>query len=58
MTTQFEQAPRAAFRYWYDDGLVEIGTGLLFLTLSALFAVEGLAPAGSLRRDSPPSACR
>ena len=48
MTTQFEQAPRAAFRYWYDDGLVEIGTGLLFLTLSALFAVEGLAPAGSL----------
>jgi len=48
MITQVEQAPRTAFRYSYDDGLVEIGTGLLFLTLAALFAVEGLAPAGSL----------
>jgi hypothetical protein len=48
MITQVEQAPRRAVRYWFDDGLVELGTGLLFLLLSALFAVEGLAPAGSL----------
>jgi hypothetical protein len=48
MNTVMESAPRRAVRYWYDDGLVEIGIGLLFLLLTALFAVEGLAPAGSL----------
>lgn len=48
MNTVIENAPRRAVRYWYDDGLVEIGVGLLFLLLAALFAVEGLAPAGSL----------
>jgi hypothetical protein len=48
MNTTIKGAPRRAVRYWYDDGLVEIGTGLLFLLLAGLFAVEGLAPAGSL----------
>ena len=47
MIAQVENAPRSAFRYWFDDGLVEIGVGLLFLALTALFAVEGLAPDGS-----------
>ncbi|MCJ7678612.1 MAG: hypothetical protein MUO35_12935 [Anaerolineales bacterium] len=48
MIAQVEHAPRSAFRYWFDDGLVEIGVGLLFLALMALFAVESLAPAESL----------
>jgi hypothetical protein len=48
MNTSIEGAPRRAVHYWYDDGLAEIGVGLLFLLLAALFAVEGLAPAGSL----------
>jgi hypothetical protein len=49
MNPVIEVAPRRAARYWYEDGLVEIGAGLLFLLLAGLFAVEGLAPAGSLR---------
>jgi hypothetical protein len=48
MQSEIAQAPRRTAGYWYADGLVEIGTGLLFLLLAALFAVEGLAPAGSL----------
>jgi hypothetical protein len=48
MNTMIDNAPRRAVRYWYDDGLVEIGAGFLFLLLATLFAVEGLAPAGSL----------
>jgi hypothetical protein len=48
MNAAIESAPRRAVHYWYDDGLVETGVGLLFLLLAALFAVEGLVPAGSL----------
>jgi hypothetical protein len=48
MNPTIEVAPRRATRYWYEDGLVEIGSGLLFLLLAGLFSVEGLAPAGSL----------
>ena len=48
MIAQVEGAPRRAVGYWFDDGLAEIGVGLLFLAVAALFAVEGLAPAGSL----------
>jgi hypothetical protein len=48
METQIAEAPRRTAGYWYADGLVEIGTGLLFLLLAGLFALEGLAPAGSL----------
>lgn len=48
MNPTIEVAPQRAARYWYEDGLVEIGAGLLFLLLAALFAIESLAPAGSL----------
>jgi len=48
MISQVEAAPRRAVRYWFDDGLVEIGAGVLFLALAGLFALEGLAPADSL----------
>ncbi len=48
MDTAIEHAPRRAVGYWFDDGLAEIGTRLLFLLLAAMFALEGLAPAGSL----------
>ena len=58
MIAQVEQAPRRAFRYWFDDGLVEIGVDLLFLALMALFAVEGLAPDGSAWSGFSPSGCR
>lgn len=51
MNAVIDEAPRRAIRYWYNDGLAEIGVGLLFLLVAAWFAVEGLAPAGSL----PPS---
>lgn len=48
MEAQIAQATRRTTRYWYDDGLVEIGTGVLFLLMAGLFAIEGLAPSGSL----------
>lgn len=48
MDPRIDDAPRRSLRYWYDDGLAEIFVGALFLLLAALFAVEGLAPAGSL----------
>jgi len=48
MISQVEAAPRRAARYWFDDGLVEIGVGLLFLLMAAMFALEGLVPAGRL----------
>jgi len=47
MISQVEAAPRRAVRYWFEDGLVEIGAGILFLALAGLFALEGLAPANS-----------
>ena len=48
MEPRIVQAPRRTAGYWYADGLVEIGTGLLLLLMAAMFALEGLAPAGSL----------
>jgi hypothetical protein len=48
MEPQIAQAPRRTAGYWYADGLVELGTGLLLVLMAALFALEGLAPAGSL----------
>ncbi len=53
MIGQMEAAPRRAVRYWFDDGLAEIGIGLLFLALAGLFAFEGLAPADSLAASIP-----
>lgn len=43
MDPHLDHAARRSIRYWYDDGLAEIATGLLFLLLAALYATEGLA---------------
>jgi hypothetical protein len=48
MEAQIDHVPQRTARYWYDDGLVEAGSGLLLLAVAVLFAIEGLAPAGSL----------
>ncbi len=45
------QIGRRAQRYWYDDGIVEMGFGALLGAVGLLFAIESVAPAGSL----PPS---
>ncbi|MFN2250957.1 MAG: hypothetical protein ACK2UL_03490 [Anaerolineae bacterium] len=34
-------------RYWYEDGLAEIGAGVIFLAVAALFAFESAQPEGS-----------
>lgn len=48
METQIAQAPRRTAGYWYADGLVELGTGLLLVLMAAMFTLDALAPAGSL----------
>jgi hypothetical protein len=48
MEPRIVQAPRRTAGYWYADGLVEIGTGLLLALMAGLFALEGTAPDGSL----------
>ena len=41
---EMEEAGRRALRYWYVDGLTEIGTGLVLALLGLLFWVEETAP--------------
>jgi hypothetical protein len=42
---------RRVQRYWYEDGIAEIGFGALLGAVGLLFAIEAIAPKGSL----PPS---
>ncbi len=51
MSNNVDRAIQRTRRYWYDDGLTEIGAGLIFLALGALFLTEALAPRGSLPRN-------
>jgi hypothetical protein len=44
---QLAASTRRAQQYWHEDGLTELGTGLLFLLIGLLFLLEGSAPAGS-----------
>jgi hypothetical protein len=37
-----ENAIQRTRRYWYDDGLTEIATGLVFMLIGAMFAVEAI----------------
>ena len=48
MDNSIAHAPRRTAGYWYADGLVEIGAGLLLALMAGMFALEGLAPPGSL----------
>ena len=40
---------RRTRRYWYEDGFVEIGMGILFAALGGLFVVGAVATTGALR---------
>ncbi len=46
-TPDIDTAVQRTYRYWYEDGLAEIGTGCLFILVALLFVVESIAPAGS-----------
>ena len=41
---QIERVMRRTWRYWYEDGLAEMATGILFVALGLLFLVESLLP--------------
>ena len=47
MKDQFSQFSHRVRGYWYIDGLVEIGSGILLMLLSLPFFLRGLAPEGS-----------
>ncbi len=51
MRRDVDRAEQRARQYWYDDGLVEIAAGVIFLAMGALFLVEALAPQGSLPKS-------
>jgi hypothetical protein len=42
---QLAQATQRSQRYWYEDGLAELATGVLFLLIGLLFALEAGAAA-------------
>jgi hypothetical protein len=42
-----EQALRRAERYWYEDGLVELGVGFVFLLIGGLFLVAAFTHEGT-----------
>ena len=48
MRPDVDRAQRRARQYWFDDGLTDIGIGILFLAIGLLFLVEAYAPPGSL----------
>lgn len=48
MRREIDRVQQRTWRYWYEDGVVEIAAGGIFLLLGLLFLVEGIAPAGSL----------
>jgi hypothetical protein len=47
MESQVERAIQRTKRYWYEDGLVEIAAGILFVVLGALFFAEATASPGA-----------
>jgi hypothetical protein len=48
MSTREGEIARRTRRYWYEDGLVEIGSGVVFAAVGLLFAIDGLAATGAL----------
>ncbi|MGQ9682769.1 MAG: hypothetical protein ACUVX9_09555 [Anaerolineae bacterium] len=44
MAAEIDRVMQRAWRYWYEDGLVELAAGLLFLLVGLVFAVEALLP--------------
>jgi hypothetical protein len=45
---ELEKVQRRTYRYWYEDGLADLGAGWVFALLSILFLLQALAPAGPL----------
>jgi hypothetical protein len=35
-------------QYWYEDGLTELGTAIVFAAISCVFLIDALAPDGSI----------
>lgn len=46
MDTEIERATRRPWRYWYEDGLTEIGMGAIMVALGLVFLFETWLPAG------------
>jgi hypothetical protein len=48
MDNDVERAVKRSQRYWYDDGLVEVATGVVFAAIGLMFLAEayGLIPPG------------
>ena len=47
MTHKFKESIRRAQAYWYIDGLVELGTGMLFFVLGIILMLESTTPSDS-----------
>ena len=45
---EVEKIQRRTYRYWYEDGLADLGAGWVFALLGILFLLQALAPAGPL----------
>ena len=46
-TQDIDMVVQRTYRYWYEDGLTEIGTGCLFILIGLLFLVESILPVNS-----------
>ena len=47
MTTTIKEPIRRTLAYWYVDGLVEMGMGLIFFLLGIVLILESKTPSGS-----------
>lgn len=45
---EVERIQRRTYRYWYEDGLADLGAGWVFALLGIVFLLQALAPAGLL----------
>lgn len=51
MSRNIDDAAQRTRRYWYEDGLWEIASGLIILVLGASFFVKQLLPPGPMSRN-------
>ena len=47
MTPKFKDLIRRTQAYWYVDGLVEFGTGMVFFALGIILILESITPSDS-----------
>jgi hypothetical protein len=48
MSSQIDQIVQKTRRYWFEDGFVEIGMGVLFALIAAFLAIQELIPHDSM----------